>query len=101
MSEKPYLESELTLQRLASILAVSPHHLSQAINQKLNRNFHQLVNHYRIEEAKTMLLSKEHRYLNIAAVAFEVGFNSLSAFNTAFKKHVRMTPSQFRKSYQA
>jgi AraC-like DNA-binding protein len=101
INEKPYLENELTLQQLASSLAISPHHLSQAINQKLNRNFYQLVNHYRIEEAKTMLLSKEHRHLNIAAVAFEVGFNSVSAFNTAFKKHARMTPSQFKKSHQA
>ena len=96
-SEKPYLDSELTLQKLAKAVAVSPHHLSQTINEQLNQNFIDFINAYRIEEAKRMLTDPSKKHYSILAVSEEVGFNSKSAFNTAFKKHVNMTPSEFRK----
>lgn len=96
-TEKPYLDGDLTLQKLAKALAISPHHLSQTINEQLNQNFFDFINTYRIEEAKRMLLDPAKKHYSILAVSEEVGFNSKSAFNTAFKKHVNMTPSEFRK----
>jgi AraC-like DNA-binding protein len=96
-TEKPYLDGELTLQKLAKAVAVSPHHLSQTINEQLNQNFIDFINAYRIEEAKRMLTDPAKKHYSILAVSEEVGFNSKSAFNTAFKKHVNMTPSEFRK----
>ena len=92
-----YLDGELTLQKLAKALAVSPHHLSQTINEQLNQNFIDFINAYRIEEAKRMLVDPAKKHYSILAVSEEVGFNSKSAFNTAFKKHANMTPSEFRK----
>ena len=94
--EKPYLDGDLTLQKLAKALAISPHHLSQTINEKLNQNFLDFINTYRIEEAKRMLHDPAKKHYSILAVSEEVGFNSKSAFNTAFKKQVNMTPSEFR-----
>lgn len=96
-TEKPYLDGDLTLQKLAKALAISPHHLSQTINEQLSQNFIDFINTYRIEEAKRMLLDPAKKHYSILAVSEEVGFNSKSAFNTAFKKHVKMTPSEFRK----
>jgi AraC-like DNA-binding protein len=96
--EKPYLDGELTLQKLAKALAVSPHHLSQTINEQLNQSFIDFINGYRIEEAKRMLGDPAKKHYSILAVSEEVGFNSKSAFNTAFKKHANMTPSEFRKT---
>jgi AraC-like DNA-binding protein len=95
--EKPYLDGELTLQKLAKAVAISPHHLSQTINEQLHQNFIDFINAYRIEEAKRMLVDPAKRHYSILAVSEEVGFNSKSAFNTAFKKHANMTPSEFRK----
>lgn len=97
-TDKPYLDGELTLQKLAKAVAISPHHLSQTINEKLNQNFIDFINAYRIEEAKKMLADPGKKHYSILAVSEEVGFNSKSAFNTAFKKHVNMTPSDFRKT---
>ena len=97
-TEKPYLDGELTLQKLAKAVAVSPHHLSQTINEQLNQNFIDFINAYRIEEAKRMLTDPAKKHYSILAVSEEVGFNSKSAFNTAFKKHVNMTPSEFKKA---
>ncbi len=96
-TEKPYLDGGLTLQKLAKALAVSPHHLSQTINEQLNQNFIDFINAYRIEEAKRLLADPAKKHYSILAVSEEVGFNSKSAFNTAFKRHANMTPSEFRK----
>ena len=93
--EKPFLSCDLTLQELAKRLAISHHHLSQIINEKLHQNFFGFVNSYRVEEAKKLLAEPENRKLNIAQMGFDAGFNSISAFNAAFKKHAGMTPSQY------
>jgi AraC-like DNA-binding protein len=97
--EKPYLNNDLTLQKLSELLAVSPHHLSQIINEKKNQNFFDFINSYRIEEAKNLLIDKRGELLTILAIAEEVGFNSKSAFNIAFKKYTSLTPSQFKKQF--
>jgi AraC-like DNA-binding protein len=96
--QKPYREGDLTLQKLAREMSISPHHLSQIINERLNQNFFDFVNTHRIEEAKRMLVDPGKKHYSILAIAEEVGFNSKSAFNTAFRKHANMTPSEFRKS---
>jgi AraC-like DNA-binding protein len=96
-SEKPYTDGELTLPRLASRLSVSTHHLSQVINERLNRSFTDFVNSYRVEEAKRRLVDPAVGHYSLLAIAEEVGFNSKSAFNAAFKKQTGITPSEFRK----
>jgi AraC-like DNA-binding protein len=95
--EKLYLDKDIGLSRLAQKLGIPLHHLSQIINEKTGSNFYDYINAQRIEEAKRLLLAPQMRNRSIASVAFDAGFNSLSAFNAAFKKFVKSTPSQFRK----
>jgi len=97
-NKKPYADGSLTLQKLAKALAIPPHHLSQIINEQLNQNFFDFINNHRIEEAKRMLIDPARQHISILAISEEVGFNSKSAFNAAFKKHTQMTPSEFRKA---
>lgn len=97
-TEKPYVDGELTLPKLAERLSIPPQHLSQTINERLRQNFFDFVNTYRVEEAKRRLLDPAKQHYSVLAIAEEVGFNSKSAFNAVFKKHVRMTPSEFRKA---
>lgn len=97
-SKKIYIKNDLTLNELAERLAVPAHHLSQIINDRLQQNFYDFVNHYRVEEAKKRLIDPRCRHLTILAIAYEVGFSSKSVFNAAFKKHANMTPSQFKKN---
>jgi AraC-like DNA-binding protein len=96
-TEKPYMDGNLTLPKLAARMLVPTHHLSQLINERLNQNFFDFVNGHRIEEAKRQLVDPAKRHYSLLAIAEEVGFNSKSAFNTAFKKQTNMTPSEFRK----
>lgn len=94
---KPYLQSNLTLQKLAAALGISPHHLSQIINDRLNQNFFDFINQYRVKEAQRLLVHPKGQLLTILAISEESGFNSKTAFNIAFKKVANMTPSEFRK----
>jgi AraC-like DNA-binding protein len=97
-SEKPYTDGELTLPKLAALLSISTHHLSQIINERVGQNFSDFVNTYRVEEAKRKLVDPATSHYSLLAIAEEVGFNSKSAFNTAFKKQSGMTPSEFRRA---
>ncbi len=96
-----YLNSDLTLSALAKEIAISTHHLSQLINEKVGQTFYDFVNSHRIEKAKEYLGAEEKQHFGIGSIGFEVGYNSLSAFNTAFKKFTGTTPSQFRKQKKA
>jgi AraC-like DNA-binding protein len=97
-TEKPYLDSDLTISKVAEKLSIPAPHLSQTINERLNQNFIDFINTYRVAEAKRRLVDPSRKHYSVLAVAEEVGFNSKSSFNSVFKKHVRMTPSEFRKA---
>jgi AraC-like DNA-binding protein len=96
--EKPHLDRTITLQTLAEKLAFTTHELSQLINEQLNKNFFEFINMYRIDEAKAKIKDEQFNHLTIAAIGYESGFNSISAFNAAFKKNTGITPSQYRQN---
>jgi len=92
--EKPFMNDNLSLSGLADLMGVAPKQLSLLINQVSGKHFFDYINKYRIEEAKSLLGDSN---LTIQQIMYEVGFNSKSSFNTAFKKHTSLTPSAFRK----
>jgi len=94
--KKIYCDPAISLHSLAEKLSVSPHVLSQVLNEKLNRAFPDFINSYRIEEAKRILRETGGEQ-KIATVALDVGFNTLAVFYTAFKKFTHMTPAQYKK----
>lgn len=97
--EKLYLDPNLTLPKVASLIDVKPYKLSRVINEKLDMTFNEYVNSFRIEDIKSALKSPENKDLKIACIAFDYGFNSISVFNSAFKKVEKYTPSKFRDEY--
>jgi len=94
--EKLYQETELTLQNLADRIQFPSYQVSQAINEGMKKNFYDLVNSYRVEEAKRLLLDSKNRNYTILSVGFEAGFNSKTTFNTVFKKFTGLTPTEYR-----
>jgi AraC-like DNA-binding protein len=95
--EKPFLEPEITLQELSSRVKINPRYVSQVINERFNKNFFEFVNYYRVEEAKTQLVTDSGLEKTVLEILYECGFNSKSVFNTFFKKSTGLTPSQYRK----
>ena len=96
--EKIYKENNISLDMVASKLNTTRHNASQIINEHFNVSFHELVNTYRIKEAKELLLEDQSQRLNIINIAYEVGYNNKVTFNKAFKKNTQLTPSQYQKS---
>lgn len=96
-TEKPFLDSELNLIKLAQMMNINAHQLSYLINTAFGLNFYNFINKYRVENVKTNLSSYNLKHLTITGIGFESGFNSKSAFNIAFKKHTGMTPKDFIK----
>ncbi len=96
--EEPYLNPDLTLLELAEKVYIPPRSLSEVINISLNQNFYDFVNSYRIRASKRLLSDSKSGFKTVLEVLFEVGFNSKSSFNTAFKRSTGMTPTQFKKS---
>lgn len=98
-TEKPYLDPNISLHGLSKNLMIPDHYMSQIINTKLKLNFYDFINNYRIEEAKRIFTNPKQNHLTVLEVAIEVGFNSKSAFNRAFKKATQKTPSEFKKNH--
>jgi len=97
--QKPYLDGELNLSKLAAYLSINAHQLSYLLNNGFNKNFFQFVNTYRVEYAKKLLSNTNNQKPSMLEVAFESGFNSKTSFNTIFKKMTGETPSDFRKKH--
>ncbi|WP_437302284.1 helix-turn-helix domain-containing protein [Sorangium sp. So ce388] len=94
--EKPYRDPDLTLSGLAQRLGVPSHHLSQVLNDRFGKSFHDVVNLARVEELKRRLLDRDLSAEKILALGMDCGFSSKSTLNANFKKHTGFTPSQFR-----
>jgi AraC-like DNA-binding protein len=72
--------------------------LSILINHKMGQHFFDFINRYRIEAATKLLENQVKPKLTVLEILYQVGFNSKSSFNTAFKNHTGLTPTQYRKS---
>ncbi|MBT8183463.1 MAG: helix-turn-helix domain-containing protein [Eudoraea sp.] len=97
--EKIYKDSDISLEILASKLNTTRHNASQVINEHFEVSFHELINTYRIQEAKKILDNDRKKNLNIIDVAYEVGYNNKVTFNKAFKKDTQLTPSEYQKIF--
>ena len=92
-----YLQPDLTMPKLASMVNCSVNHLSQAVNSGFGMSFFDFLNNYRIEASKHLLGAHETQEQAILDISFSIGFNSNSAFYAAFKKATGQTPAQYRR----
>jgi AraC-like DNA-binding protein len=96
-TEKPYRNEDLRLPDLALALSMSPHALSQLLNDHLDTSFPDFINRYRAEEVQKRLEDGESDRYTLLAIANEVGFSSKTSLYRAFKKFFGISPSDYRK----
>nr|WP_298930040.1 helix-turn-helix domain-containing protein [uncultured Allomuricauda sp.] len=89
----------LTIAVLAEEVDIPKRKLSELINDHYDQNFVDFINTFRINCAKKRLMSPKDPNETILEVLYEVGFNSKSSFNAAFKKKTGITPSEFKAKY--
>jgi len=95
-SDKPFLDSDITLPSLGRLLNLTTYQTSYLINRCFNENFYQFINRYRLQRCMQMFRDPAYNHLSILGIAFESGFNSKTTFNTAFKKATGSSPKEFR-----
>jgi len=94
--EHAYKDSQLNLLRLAELIGVSTHHLSEALNQHQGKNFYQFINDYRVNYVREMLAQQPTA--KILDLAMTAGFSSKSTFNAVFKQATGLSPTQYRQT---
>ena len=92
--DRIYRDEHLSLKKLAGLLGITAHQLSELLNSRLNVSFPALLVNYRVRAAAALLLEAPEK--TALAIGLEVGFNSKTAFNVAFKKVRGESPTQFR-----
>ncbi len=95
--EKVFKEPKLNIATLSEIIDTKPHILSRILNEQFNKNFRDYINEYRIKEFIELAGSEKYKHYTLLALSYEVGFNSKSTFNLAFKKVTGLSPRNFLK----
>ncbi len=95
-----YLDSDISLHSVSKQLSINPRQLSQVINENVQKNFSEFINHYRIKKAKILLADPSYAHEKIATIAYDCGFGNVTSFNLAFKAETEITPSQYRNQFK-
>lgn len=90
-TDRPYLDPDLTLTRLARRLHVPIKQLSAAINRAKGENVSRYVNGFRIRHACQQLDDGD----NVTEAMLSSGFNTKSNFNREFARVTGQSPSAF------
>lgn len=83
----------LTVAELAKILNVNPNNLNTTIKNQTGKTASSYIQDKMVLEAKSYLI---HTNLQIAEIAYRLGFENLPYFNRFFKKHTNTTPLNYR-----
>ncbi len=96
--EKAFKDPKLNIAGLSEIIDTKPHILSRILNEEFSKNFRDYINEYRIKEFIELASSEKYKNYTLLALSYEVGFNSKSTFNLAFKKVTGLSPRNFLKN---
>jgi len=101
-SKQLFLDPDLSLHNISQAVKLSDRMVSQVIRQNTDLNFTDYINRKRIDYAKEVLKSTTKAEKNVLEILYEAGFNSKSVFNTQFRKHTGLSPTEFReKNYRS
>ena len=90
-----FYDENIDMEFVAKTLNLSTRQISRVIKEEFGCTFQELISRKRMDIAGTFL---ETTNMKISEIATSVGYNSITAFNNAFKKHYGMLPSEYRKS---
>ena len=88
-----FANSDLTLDRVASTVNVSPNYFSSLFNQETGMTFIEYLTDIRMEKAKEYLRCSGKK---ITEIGFSVGYLDSHYFSYIFKKTQNCTPSEYR-----
>ncbi len=95
---KPHLDPDVSLGKLASMLGVSNHQLSELLNIHMETNFYDYLNSLRFKEAIELMDSHPDSY-SVTDIAYRSGFNNRNSFYRVFKQNCGLTPGEYKKQH--
>jgi len=90
-----HYQTDLSLEKVASIVYLNPIYFSQLFKQKTSHGFKEYVTQLRMERAMELLRESE---LKIADISERVGYPDMRHFSQIFRKKSGLTPSEYRQS---
>lgn len=96
---KYYKDPDFSLSSFAEKLGVPKYRISHALNAFSEKSFSELINEFRVEEAKEKLLHESFSHLKLEAIGEEVGFRNKVSFYNNFKKLVGKSPGEFKEEH--
>lgn len=97
-NDKPFVNPNLKLHDVAAMVGLTPHQLSQMVNERSGKSFSDFLNYYRVEEFKLRIVQPANDQLTLVGLGLEIGFNSKTSFNNTFKKFTGLTPSEYKRT---
>lgn len=93
---REHLDEDISLNLLSDKFALNAQYISQLFKNQIGVNFLPYLTSIRMQKAKSLLLSSAK---TIVEVSQAVGYNDYRVFTKVFKKHVGVSPSQYRKEF--
>ena len=97
ITEKVYLQHDLSMYQLAKELKTNTSYLSRIIKETYCMSFNTYLNSYRVNEVKRLMKHPKYNDYTIDAISKECGFKNKSTFNKAFRNITGLTPNEYRK----
>jgi AraC-like DNA-binding protein len=88
-----HYQEPLSLAIVSQKIGMSRFNFCRLFKQATGINFTHYIMRVRVERAKTLLLNLRYR---VSEIAYEVGFQSLTHFNRAFKNIAGLSPTDYR-----
>ena len=89
-----HLHEPLKRDDVARHVGMSPSHFSKVMTERLGRSFTELLNQFRINRAKHLIVNTSY---NLTAIALECGFFDQSHLSRTFRKSTGLSPGAYRK----
>lgn len=91
------IQEKLSLKKLAEFCGLSPNYLHMLFTKTMSITINEYITILRLERAKGCLVTTDS---SVSDIALECGFENIPYFSYVFKRHVNVSPSQFRKKYR-
>ncbi len=90
-----YEEADLSLLQVAEYVGLNEKYFTNRFTKEAGENFSSYLTGLRLQKAKELLKTTSFKIYEIAGMA---GYRNVEHFNRTFKKHIGITPAQFRKT---
>lgn len=90
------LQNKIALSQLSSLSGLSPNYFHRIFTHTLGTTPNGYITALRLEKVKEMLVKTD---VPVSEIALQCGFDNIPYFSCLFKKHLNLSPGEFRKKH--